>query len=49
VIGFAEGVEVIFVSTYEGMFTVELKSGKVKKIVVDPITGINLLIYDVTP
>jgi len=32
VIGFAEGVEVIFVRTYVGMFAVELKSGKVKKV-----------------
>ncbi|PUZ67111.1 hypothetical protein GQ55_3G406200 [Panicum hallii var. hallii] len=32
VIGFAEGVEVIFMSTYVGMFAIELKSGKVKKV-----------------
>ncbi|KAG2629317.1 uncharacterized protein LOC120699468 [Panicum virgatum] len=32
VIGFTEGVEVIFVRTYVGMFAVELKSGKVKKV-----------------
>ncbi|RLN00387.1 uncharacterized protein C2845_PM06G28750 [Panicum miliaceum] len=32
VIGFAEGVDVIFMSTYVGMFAVELKSGKVKKV-----------------
>ena len=31
-IGFAEGVEVIFVRTYVSMFAVELKSGKVKKV-----------------
>ncbi|KAG2620789.1 hypothetical protein PVAP13_3NG198800 [Panicum virgatum] len=32
VIGFAEGVEIIFVSTFMGLFAVELKSGKVKKV-----------------
>ncbi|XP_022679703.1 uncharacterized protein LOC111256257 [Setaria italica] len=36
VIGFAEGVGVIFVTTEVGTFTVELKSGKVKKIVLAP-------------
>ncbi|KAL6647777.1 hypothetical protein ACP70R_015214 [Stipagrostis hirtigluma subsp. patula] len=32
VIGFAENVNVIFVSTYVGVFTVDLKSGQVKKV-----------------
>ncbi|TVU40790.1 hypothetical protein EJB05_14268 [Eragrostis curvula] len=32
VIGFAEGVGVMFVGTFAGVFTVELKSGKVKRI-----------------
>ncbi|CAL4892279.1 unnamed protein product [Urochloa decumbens] len=32
VIGFAEGVDVIFVSTYVGVFAAELKSGKVTKV-----------------
>ncbi|GJN24390.1 hypothetical protein PR202_gb12128 [Eleusine coracana subsp. coracana] len=32
VAGFAEGVQVIFVSSGFGLFTIELKSGRVKKI-----------------
>jgi hypothetical protein len=32
VVGFAEGVDVIFVSTDVSLFTVELKSGRVRKV-----------------
>ncbi|CAL5067243.1 unnamed protein product [Urochloa decumbens] len=32
VVGFAEGVDVIFISTDVGLFTIEIKSGKVKKV-----------------
>jgi hypothetical protein len=37
-VGFAEGVGTIFVSTAVGLFTIELKSGRVKK-VAEPGTG----------
>ena len=32
VVGFAEGVGVIFISTGVGLFTIELKSGRVRKV-----------------
>ena len=32
VVGFAEGVAVIFISTGVGLFTLELKSGRVRKV-----------------
>ncbi|CAL5078035.1 unnamed protein product [Urochloa decumbens] len=32
VVGFAEGVDVIFISTDVGLFTIEIKSGQVKKV-----------------
>ena len=32
VVGFAEGVDVIFVNTDVGLFTMELKSGRVRKV-----------------
>ncbi|CAL5077015.1 unnamed protein product [Urochloa decumbens] len=31
-VGFAEGVRIIFLSTYVGLFTIEIKSGRVRKV-----------------
>ncbi|KAL6647122.1 hypothetical protein ACP70R_014559 [Stipagrostis hirtigluma subsp. patula] len=44
VVGFAEGVDVIFVGTVFGLFTIELKSGRVRK-VDEPMACYSILPY----
>ena len=45
VIGFVEGTDIIFISTYAGIFTLNLKSRQVRKV----YEGVASYIYSILP